>query len=171
MFYLFKSLWYLFYSFAGIFLTGVPFYLIMHLFSYVLAKKFTNLDKKLIYVISFAISALIYSAVAWQMMRTPSFSLWLHYLLIGLMVSIPFYSTLWYFLLTFEKTFPNRSNALTHSVKNVLSSFTTTALIFSFIFFLMSVLTDIAYSCCDQDHNCCDQDHKNGVLVPKHVIC
>ena len=131
--------------FLYICLVGVPFYLIMQLFSYVLAKKFTNLDKKLIYVISFAISALIYSALAWQRMRAPSFSLWLKCLLIGLMVSIPFYSTLWYFLRTFEKAFPNRSNALTPSVKNVWASFATTALIFSFIFPIIGYIIGFIY--------------------------
>ena len=127
MFYLFKSIGFLF---LCICFFGVPFYLIMQLFSYILAKNFTNLDKKLIYVISFAISAPIYLALVWQMMETQSFSLWLQHLLIGLVVSIPFYSTLWHFLRTFEEAFPNRSNALNPSVKNFLASFATTALYF-----------------------------------------
>ncbi len=132
-------------------LVGVPFYFMMQFFIYVLGKKCTNLSKKFICVLSFAMSALIYSVVLvvpFVLIHSPmpfvtillsfvTLKIWSLFLLYGLMVSVPFYSMLWCFLRTFDKVLPNRSRWLTHSVPNFLISFTTTSLIFLFIVCLL----------------------------------
>ncbi len=113
---------------------GVPFYFMMEFFSCFIAKKFANLDKKVIGILSFAMSALIYSLLPFMLGSPVSFQSWRSFLFSGLMLSVPFYSILWFFLRTFKKRFPNQSDESTYSGKNFLTSFSITALIFSFIF-------------------------------------
>jgi hypothetical protein len=125
---------------------GMPFYFMMEFFSGFFGKKFANLDKKVIGILSFAMSALIYSLglailMATLLMSAESslnplffFRLWSIIVLLGLMVSIPFYSILWCFLRTFKKIFPNQCNDLNGSGKTFFISFTITALIFFFVF-------------------------------------
>jgi hypothetical protein len=118
---------------------GAPFYFMMEFFSCFIAKKFANLDKKVIGILSFAMSALIYSLLPF-MLEPISFNSWRAFLFFGLMLSVPFYSILWCFLRTFKKRFPNQSDESTYSRKNVLTSFSITALIFSFIFYAPFVI-------------------------------
>ena len=152
--------------FLNICLVRVLFYFMMQFFIYVLAKKCTNLSKKFICVLSFAMSALIYSVVPFIILGTlnivyglkpflsfETLKIWSLFLLLGLMVSIPFYSILWCFLRTFKKRFPNRSHWLTHSVPNFLTSFSITALIFSIISFgfLCALESGLSDHCCEDN--------------------
>ena len=125
---------------------GMPFYFMMEFFSCFIAKKFANLNKKFIGVLSFAMSALIYSLglailLATLLMSAESsltplffFRVWGILVLFGLMLSIPFYSILWCFLRTFKKRFPNQCNDLNGSGKYFFISFTISALISFFVF-------------------------------------
>ena len=100
----------------------------------VLTKICTNLSKQSIHLISFAIPALIYSLglpIMAEITPKEFFRIWLTVLFLGLLASIPFYATLWYFLGIFQRVFPNRSNKLTQLISIHFISFATTALIFS----------------------------------------
>lgn len=149
--------------FLTICLVGVPFYFMMQFFIYFLAKKLANLDKKLIYVLSFAMSALIYSVV--PVIIFENVKILLLFLMLGLMISVSFYSILWCFLRTFEKVFPNRSDLEAHSAPNFLISFTITAPIFSFIFSISTIVFYGFITSSGYDH-----DHKNGACLCQKIV-
>jgi hypothetical protein len=141
------------YFFVIICLVGAPFYCMLRFFIHVLKKICKKMNKKSIHLISFAIPALIYSLALPLIMGTSiSFRLCLGFLLLGLIPSIPFYVTLWYFLGIFQRVLPNRSNKLTQLVSIHFISFATTALIFSLIPLMLAFFARSGY----------EDDHKNG---------
>ena len=141
------------YFFVIICLVGAPFYWMIQFFIHVLTKICKNLAKESIHLISFTIPALIYSLALPLIMGTNiSFRLCLGFLAFGLIPSIPFYTTLWYFLGIFQRVFPNRSNKLTQLISIHFISFATTALVFSLIPLMLAFFTRSGY----------EHDHKNG---------
>jgi hypothetical protein len=125
---------------------GVPFYFMMEFFNDFFAKKFTSLNKKVMGILSFAVSALIYSLgfellfatcivtsmTSAEFILNPLLLFFMLSLpvLLGLVISIPFYSMMWFFIRNFEKRFPNECNEPIYSEKKHSISFIMTAVIF-----------------------------------------